>query len=87
MEGGPSTLFFFSTLHDRMPPPHHSGHCVNHTVFFLKLIRYSERPAGSAAKMFIMLAKKKLVGHARDVIANDDVARFHMRKFFIESRH
>jgi len=39
------------------------------------------------AEMFVMLAKKELVGHAGNVIADDDVARFHLRKFFIGSRH
>jgi len=37
--------------------------------------------------MFVMLAKKELVSHAGNVIANDDVARFHPPKFFIGSRH
>ncbi len=37
--------------------------------------------------MFAMLAKEELVGHASNVIANDDVPRFHLRKLFIRSRH
>ncbi len=39
------------------------------------------------AEMFVMLAKKELIGHAGNVIADDDVARFHLRKFLIGSRH
>src|SRR5260370_17420482 len=37
--------------------------------------------------MFVMLAKKELVGHAGNVIADDDVARLQLRKFFIGSGH
>ena len=37
--------------------------------------------------MFVMLAKEKLVGHAGNVIANDDVPGLHLRKLFIGSGH
>jgi hypothetical protein len=37
--------------------------------------------------MVVMVAQKELIGHAGDVIADDDVARFHPRKFFVESGH
>ena len=37
--------------------------------------------------MFVMLAKQKLIGHSGDVVANNDVPRFRLRKLFIESRH
>ena len=37
--------------------------------------------------MFVMLTKKELVGHTGNVIANDDLPRFRLRKFFIERRH
>src|SRR5713101_854059 len=39
------------------------------------------------AEMFVMPAKKELVGHAGDVIANDDVPRLHLGKLFIGGRH
>ncbi len=39
------------------------------------------------AEMFVMLAKKELVGHAGNVIANDDVPRFRLRKFFVGGGH
>src|SRR6266550_971609 len=50
----------------------------------MKRCRFS---LASIAKMFVMPAQKELVGHAGDVIANDDVACFHLREFFIGSRH
>src|SRR6266436_1054086 len=37
--------------------------------------------------MFVMLAKKKLIGHAGNIIANDDVPRFLLRKVFIGGGH
>jgi hypothetical protein len=37
--------------------------------------------------MLVMLAKKELIGHAGNVIANDDVPRFRLGKFFIECGH
>src|SRR5713101_7284677 len=39
------------------------------------------------AEVFAMLAKKELVGHSGDVITNDDVARFHLREFFVSNGH
>src|SRR5882762_6969142 len=53
----------------------------------LGLLRCGRRTAGSAAKILVMPAKKELVGHAGDVIANDDVARFRLRKLLMGSRH
>src|SRR6266850_1903868 len=37
--------------------------------------------------MLVMLAKQKLIGHSGDVVANNDVPRFHLRKLFVGSRH
>jgi len=37
--------------------------------------------------MFVVLAKKELVGHAGNVIANDDVPRFRLGKLFIKCGH
>ncbi len=37
--------------------------------------------------MIVMEAQEKLIGHAGDVIADDDVARFYPREFFVESGH
>src|SRR5712664_555776 len=37
--------------------------------------------------MFVTPAKQELVGHAGNVIANDDMARFRLRKFFVRSWH
>ncbi len=39
------------------------------------------------AEMFVVPAKKELVGHAGDVIADNDVARFHLREIFIGNGH
>src|SRR5205085_9919974 len=50
----------------------------------MKRCRFS---LASIAKVFVMPAQKEFVGHAGDVIANDDVACFHPREFFIGSRH
>src|SRR5437879_10019034 len=50
----------------------------------MKRCRFS---LASIAKMFVMPAKKELVGHAGDVIANYHVACFHRREFFIGSGH
>src|SRR5258708_30600241 len=37
--------------------------------------------------MVVRLGKKELVGHARNVIAHDDVPRFFLRKLFIGGGH
>ena len=37
--------------------------------------------------MFLVLAEKELVGHTGNVIANDDVPRFHLGKLLIGSGH
>ena len=37
--------------------------------------------------MFVVLAEEEVVGHAGDVIADDDVARFGLREFFIGEGH
>src|SRR5260370_36304457 len=55
--------------------------------FLPQSTRRNRFAAERTAQMFAMLAKKELICHAGDVIANDDVPRFRLRKFFIRSGH
>ena len=49
--------------------------------------RSSASSKSSWAKMLAVLAQKKLIGHAGDVIANHNVARFGLLEFFMRGRH
>src|SRR5258708_38853681 len=55
--------------------------------FLPSLMRRYRFLATRIAEVLVMLAKKELVGHAGDIVANDDMARFHLREFFVGSRH
>ena len=42
---------------------------------------------GHSAELVVMLAQEELVRHACDVVADNDVARGHLRKFLIRGGH
>ena len=53
----------------------------------LKSIRRGGGAVAGIAETFVMLAKQKLIRHSCDVVANNNVPHFPLRKLFIECRH